>query len=395
MNMKVKKLVILFMFTYMVSYITRINFGAIVSEMESATGIAKELLSLALTGSFLAYGIGQIVSGFFGDIFSPKKLITCGFTATVVMNLLIPLCASPYAMLVVWCANGFAQSFMWPPLVRLMAEFLSEEEYKQAMVAVSLGSSIGTIAVFLVSPILISFVGWKGVFLFSAACGAVMLLFWIKYAPEIKTKKQKASGGDAGASGEMFTPLMLGIMLALVLEGVLRDGVTTWMPTYIAETYNLGNAISILTGVVLPIFSILCYRIAQQLYKKTFTNPMICAGAIFGFGALSSFLLLVFTGKNTACSVLFSAMLTGGMHGVNLILIGMVPFFFKKSNNVSTASGVLNCCPYIGSAVSTYGIAVVSENYGWQYTILLWLCAAALGTALCFACAGAWKKKNM
>ena len=105
----IRLLTLLFSVTYMISYITRINYGAVISEMESATHFSRSMLSMALTGSFITYGVGQIVSGICGDKLSPKKLVSCGLTVTVLMNLLIPVCKSPYQMLVVWCVNGFAQ----------------------------------------------------------------------------------------------------------------------------------------------------------------------------------------------------------------------------------------------------------------------------------------------
>lgn len=392
----VTRITILFTLTYMISYITRINYGAIISEMESATGISKDLLSMALTGSFITYGVGQIISGLCGDRFSPKKLVAYGLIATVMMNLLIPICRSPYQMLAVWCVNGFAQSFMWPPIVRLMTAYLSEDDYKSTSVKVSWGSSFGTIAVYLVSPLVISILNWKSVFHFSAICGIVMIFAWLKLAPDVEAEKKTAvreSGSSAAKA--MFSPLMICVMLAIVLQGMLRDGVTTWMPSYIAETYDLSNVISILTGVVLPIFSIICFQITSRLYRKTFTNPLTCAGVIFGAGAVSALALSMFTGKSAALSVLFSAMLTGCMHGVNLILICMIPPFFKKYGSTATVSGVLNSCTYIGSAISTYGIAVLSKNFGWSFTLVIWLIIAALGTLFCFISAKPWKKNHM
>lgn len=86
------KITALFTLTYMISYITRINFGAVISEMVTATGFSKSSLSAALTGSFITYGTGQVISGFLGDKISPKRLIGLGFTVTVLMNLLVPLC---------------------------------------------------------------------------------------------------------------------------------------------------------------------------------------------------------------------------------------------------------------------------------------------------------------
>lgn len=392
----VNKLTLLFSITYMISYITRINYGAIVAKMEIATSIPRSLLSLALTGSFITYGVGQIISGICGDKFSPKKLVTLGLIVTVAMNLLIPICSNPYQMLGVWCVNGFAQAFMWPPLVKLMTSLLSEDDYKKSSAKISWGSSFGTIAVYLFSPLLISLFGWKSVFLFSAVFGTAMIFVWNKYSYEIPKPTKKAEKTSSSSSTARFiSPLMLCVMLCIVLQGMLRDGVTTWTPSYISETYNLDSVISILTNVVMPIFGILCFCAATNLYIKKFTNPLTCAGVFFGVGAVASLGLVVLSGTNAVFSVVFSAVLTGCMHGVNLILICMIPLFFKKHGNVSTVSGTLNFCTYIGSAISTYGVATLSENAGWRTTLVIWFAIAALGTLLCFVCAAPWRKTHM
>jgi OPA family glycerol-3-phosphate transporter-like MFS transporter len=183
-------------------------------------------------------------------------------------------------------------------------------------------------------------------------------------------------------------------MLAIVLQGALRDGVTTWMPSYISETYNLSSSISILTGVLLPIFSLVCFHLSEKLYQKVFTNPLKCAGIIFGAGAFSSLMIQIFTGHSAAMSVVFSAALTGCMHGVNLMLICMIPAYFKKSGNVSTISGVLNSCTYVGSAVSTYGVALISDSFGWSATLFSWTAIAIAGMLVCLAAAYPLSKKS-
>ncbi len=386
---------ILFTLTYMVSYITRINFGAVVSEIEESTGFLRSALSMALTGSFITYGAGQIVSGVLGDRVSPKRLVSIGLIITCTMNVLIPLCPSPVFMLFIWCINGFAQSFMWPPIVRIMTSLLSAEDYKDVTTKVLYGSSIGTIAVYLVSPLLIFLAGWRAVFFFSAACAAVMLVFWNKYSyecprEEVTVKKAEKSSGN---NKMLFTPVMICIMAAIILQGMLRDGVTTWMPTYVSDVYDLSNIISILTGVVLPIFSILCIKITYVLYARWFKNPVFCGGLIFGVSALSAMGVYFLSGKIVALSVLFSALLTGCMHGVNYLLVCMIPAYFKKYGNVSTASGVINSCTYIGSAVSTYGIAFISERLGWSFTIITWIVIGIFGTALCIISTKGWEKK--
>lgn len=389
---EVNALGLLFAFTYMVSYMTRTNFGAIIAEMEQATKYPRELLSVALTGSFITYGVGQIISGVIGDRVSPKKLVTIGLILTTAMNLLIPLCSSPYLMILCWCINGFAQSFMWPPIVKLMSALLSAEDYQKTTVKVNWGGQTGTIAVYLFGSLIISLLGWKWVFVGCALVGGTAVFLWNRFAWDIPTQKRAAVTGEKVSGKILFSPVMLFIMLAIILMGMLRDGVTTWMPSYISETYDLGSAVAILTGVILPIFGILSFQAASTLYRKKFTNPLICGGLIFALGAVAAGFLFAFTGKHAALSVLFSALLTGCMHGVNLLLVCMLPNYFKKYGNVSTASGVINACTYIGSAISTYGIAVLSTVIGWGYTVLLWAAIALVGAIICFVCAKPWRR---
>lgn len=386
------KIVWLFALAYMISYMTRVNYGAVISEMVIDTGFSRSLLAAALTGSFVTYGLGQVVSGICGDRFSPKKLVLCGLAVTSAMNAMIPFCPDPYSMLAVWSINGFAQAFLWPPMVRLMTALMTSEEYGKAVVRVSWGSSIGTVLVYLLSPAMIAIGSWRGVFLAASVFGMVMALVWSKCCPDVAVKRRNKALLVTGEGG-FLPPMLLGIMVAIVLQGMLRDGVMTWMPSYISETYGLSSEVGILTGVVLPLFSILCFQAASMLYRKWFKNALLCAGVIFGFGAASALALSLFSDAGTILSAALAAMLTGSMHGVNLILISMVPPFFGRYGAVATVSGVLNACTYVGSAVSAYGIAVLSEHAGWGTTLWLWFAIAVTGTAVCLLCVRAWSRK--
>lgn len=225
---QVNGLVLLLALTYMISYITRVNFGAVVSEMAEVTGFSKSMLSMSLTGSFITYGTGQIICGIMGERISPKKMVTIGLLLTIGMNCLIPLCQDPYQMLAVWCVNGFAQAFMWPPMVRMMATLLSADDYKCAVGKVSWGSSVGTILIYLLSPLVIMTVGWKGVFFGAAALGAIMLVIWNRKAQELRTAEKNVKQTAAKGSAKiLFSPLVLCVMIPIVLQGMLRDGVTT------------------------------------------------------------------------------------------------------------------------------------------------------------------------
>ena len=149
---KINATIFLFTLTYMVSYMTRINFGAVITAIVEQTGMTKTMLSAAVTGSAITYGLGQILCGYIGDKVSPKRLVFVGLLITVVMNLLIPLCQTHVQMTAVWCVNGLAQACMWPPMVKLMVSLFSQSDYGRASTMVSWGSSFGTIIIYLLSP---------------------------------------------------------------------------------------------------------------------------------------------------------------------------------------------------------------------------------------------------
>ena len=390
---KINATILLFALTYMVSYMTRINFGAVISAIVEQTGMTKTMLSYAVTGRAITYGLGQILCGYIGDRISPKRLVFIGLLTTVCMNLLIPLCRNNVQMTVVWCINGLAQACMWPPMVKLMVCLFSQSDYGRASTMVSWGSSFGTIIIYLLAPVVIMVSGWKPLFLITAGFGAMMAFVWLKFCEEPTFEKPVAVKTNVAdkKNARFFTPLLAAIMFAIVLQGMLRDGVTTWMPSFISETFSLSSEISILSGVCLPIFSILSLRLALALYEKLPGNPLRCSAIIFALGAVAALVLSLVADKSPIGSIACMALLTGAMHGVNLMLICMVPPFFQRKGNISTVSGVLNSCTYVGSAVSTYGIALLSETAGWQTTAFVWFVIAALGTVVCVVCSRIWK----
>ena len=173
---------------------------------------------------------------------------------------------------------------------------------------------------------------------------------------------------------------------------MLRDGISSWMPTYLAEVFRMGNSASILCTVSLAVFTILSHAIAAQIYKRLFTNEVFCGGVIFAVAAAFALLMFFFYDGGKILAILAMAVISGGMHGVNLMLVSHVPKRYKKYGNISTIAGSLNACTYIGSSISTYGIALLSEKIGWQYTVGVWFLTALAGTLLCLVATRPWKR---
>ncbi|MGM9526441.1 MAG: MFS transporter, partial [Peptococcaceae bacterium] len=113
--------------SYFFAYFGRMNYSACMAAIIAAEGFSKGMVGLVGTGLFITYGSGQIFSGFLGDYVAPRKMIVTGLVGSSISNLLMCLAPSLNFMIVAWCINGFMQSLLWSPIVRLFAQYFTTQ----------------------------------------------------------------------------------------------------------------------------------------------------------------------------------------------------------------------------------------------------------------------------
>ena len=401
-----KKIAYLLALVYFTSYCMRVNLAVMLVKICSEMQVEKSALAIVITGLTVAYGTGQVISGFLGDRIKPQHIIPAGLALAVACNVGIFFTSTIPAMTVIWSINGFAHALLWPPIVRLMSTHLSAEDYSFAAVRVNQGSSIATISLYLFCPLLLGFMQWRTIMLLCAAWGAVMIVLWFILYPRIFTKKKALEERvevSALPKEQKVFPIPLYIfgaisliMPGIMMQGMLRDGVTNWMPSFLLETFGLSEENSIISTVILAIFTMVSYSAFSALQKRFFKNEVTCAAAIFGGSAIVCGILFLVNSLAPAAalvpSLILMALTVAAMHGVNLMLIAIVPRRFVPFGKVSTYSGILNACTYVGAALSTYGFAALAETFDWNFTILTWVAISLVGALLCFFAARIWQR---
>ncbi len=381
---RAKLLILLCALAYFASYITRNNYAAVLVEMIDNLQTTKQIASIGVTGSFITYGLGMILSGWLGDKLPARLLIAIGLLGSSTINLCAGCFTNINWITALWCFNGLFQAMIYPPLMRLMGDNLCNADLVSGITMVTVAANVATILIYAVSPVLILWSGWRLVFIVSTGVGVLVTLAFL-----IGTR-DASTGEDRGDVPEQKAPIgklikkagLLPIFIAIIIMGVLRDGIQTWMPTYVSDVMKLNNSSSILTSVLLPVFAVISVALAKVLYSKI-GNEMRTAFLIYGIGAITSTLLIFTYTSLPFFGVLMIALTNAAMHGTNLILISMVPAKFKKYGKISTFSGLINAFVYVGAAISTYGIAVISDKFGWLATIVCWAALAVIGATIC------------
>lgn len=382
---------------YFTSYMTRLNFTVAISEITHSLGISNKAAGMAIVGSSIVYGICQPIFGILGDKIAPRWMIFIGLFGTTLCNFVVSSMSRIELMSILWCINGVFQAMLWPPLVRVMSQTLSYTEYRKANVYVASSASIGTIVSYLLAPFCIWIADWRLTFIIPGILGIVSALIWFASMKRIPLQQttfnakitDTTSTQTLKTSTLILTSGLLPIMLAVILQGALRDGITTWVPTYVNDIFNYGTSISILSTAVLPLFTILSVTMAAKIHRWL-NNELLVSSCLWGLACLSTGLLAGLFNTNVGVSILLMSLITGCMHGINLMLINQLPLYFAKFNRASTISGILNAFTYVGSAISVYGIAALSEHSGWKITIMTWGLLSIAGLVICIACMRKW-----
>ena len=391
-----RAIVILCTVAYFASYFSRKTFAVVMVNMLDSGAVERDIAGLIGTALFIFYGAGQLVSGYMGDKFSPKYLMFSGLMISAVCNLLLPIVPNQYLMIPVWAVNGFAQALLWPPIVRILSDSLSHEKYVTANLIVTCGAHVSTIVLYLYAPICIKLWSYKAVFFSSTIFCVVAGVIFLTCMCIVLGKKEKgnivpvASPKKELVEGSVWQVFkksgILPLFICIVVMGFMRDGIESWLPTLYSEAFGRDSSESILVSVALPIFSIISLFLVRIIHKgKVFNNESRGAGILF---ALSIVLCIPFacligvshTVARVIC-LLLAGIISACMHSSNFLLISCMPGRFAGTGKASTVGGFCNACTYVGASISMYGIALISEKFGWTATILSWIAILVIGVA--------------
>mgnify|MGYP001660925425 FL=1 len=380
---------------YCASYLGRINYTAALTAIVADGVFSKSHAGFIGTVYFFCYGAGQIFSGILGDRVSPYKMVGTGLVGTVCANIIMPLCSSSYiTMSIIWGLNGIVQSMLWTPILYIISNILPEEQRSRACLHIASSFPIGSLLSYVISAAAIKFASWHFAFYIPAGIIACIFVFWCLAAGktskilgrrEKKTLPVQENTGAKVSLGKLFIVSGAAVIcVGILVQGMLKDGVTSWVPTLIKEKYNVSASFSVLLSAVLPIINLSGAWFATKLYEGLFKLNETAATAFCFALTLIPLTGILFVGHYPiALCVIFFALFTTLITAINHLVITLIPVRFAKYGCASTVGGIFNSCTYIGSAISTYGFGAVSEKFGWTATVIFWIILGAIGVAVC------------
>ena len=395
---------------YSFSYIGRLNFSASMAEMTNSGILLKSEAGAVTTGFFICYGLGQFLSGWLGDKVPPRYLVFTGLACSSLINLAISFGPPFILMVALWSMNGLSQALLWAPICRIVSDRVLTERRQKACTALATTMAGGTLFAYILSALLISMSGWRASFISGSICTMLAAVVWIIVTTRIEKNTDKNGiaeerpiivdeGGEAVPHDEIpsnFIKLLavsglITLAVASGVQGILKDCMSTWVPTFISDMFEMNSVVSILTGTLLPVFGLFGPYLANRIMVKTrdelsslFILFVISSGALAMlalFGRFSIVVSIVALAVTYACSL-----------GQNMFIVGTIPMYFHNVGKVSMITGTLNAIANLSTAIMSWVTGVLVDTAGWGIVMTAWLVLSAVAAVTVVFSRRRWNK---
>ena len=376
--------------TYVITYLCRVNFSSAMLKLSQVMQVNTTQLGTIGSSFFVVYAVGQLVNGYIGDKISPYKLVAAALFGTGALNLAIACIDGYLPLMVLWTLNGYFQSMLWGPLMRILSQHISPSR----TVWVSTGMSTSMVVGYITSWVLFGrcFLPrpWQTYFLVPALLALAAAVVWTGYL--ICRRKPAAAVPDAGASvsrqsrtGMFRSVVQYRLWLVAVVclcMGLIKESLSLWSPMLMTEMLGLEEKTSLTVVALIPLANFAGILLTGRFMGKR-NDAKRTLRDLFFAAALCS-LCLFFTQRHAAAGgVAALAAISGLMYGCNSLLLSYLPISFGGENIVSSLVGLFDFSSYMGAALSSalLGVALEHKSYTAVFTVwLIVLCAACLLT---------------
>ena len=368
---------------YTVAQLGRYNYSANTTLIMDKYMVNHADAGLPTSFYFFAYGAGQIVVGLLCSKYNKQIMLTLALSVSAFCNLLLFLPIDFLYIKYIWAINGLAQANLWPVLLLTLGENVSSKKLASTAFVMAIAStggrflSYGVCALFSINEKLFHYT-----FLLGFIAEIIVAVLWFTTTGKLKKSERKEKirlpKTEKNSSGKgKFGLVMMLIVFAefCVISYAISGGLQQWVPAILKEKYGLEDALAIITSILLPLSSVPTAWVAGFLYKKL-KSFVLCAGLMF---ALCVGLILGVTHTldvHWGIVIVLFMILCMAMSVVTNQLTVHAPLYLKGRCSAGFLGGFLNGCCYIGSALSTYGLGMIADNFGWNSVFTLFFVLA-------------------
>ncbi|MBE5797286.1 MAG: MFS transporter [Clostridiales bacterium] len=385
---------------YGCSYLGRQNYSSVMAEMVLEGLMTKGQAGLVNTVFYIFYAAGQLINGMLGDRYSPRWMLFIGSCGAGLCNLLGPLADNYALILLLRALNGYFMAMLWPPMIRVFGQMLLPRDRVRYTIHMTSAMAAGSLGAYLLSSAMLTLTGLQGAFVLPGLLLVGMSVVWLvafgrleaywersgqPSEEELAQPRQPEATDSLSYRRMLFIPGVLIALGPVVLHGMIKDGVTSWIPAYVTEIFHVEPAFAALVTTLLPIVNLTGAAAAKFVYERICRSEFGASAIFFGIATAALSVLLTLGDMSLAVTLVCFALVTSSTLAINTLFVSILPLRFVRYGRASTLSGTLNAVAYAGSAGAAAAIGFLSERFGWGANVASWLISMALALVMCIA----------
>jgi OPA family glycerol-3-phosphate transporter-like MFS transporter len=372
-------------------YFGRVNLSVALPAIQDAFGWTKGQIGLIGSLFFWVYGFGQLINGQIGDRVSTRKIIFFGLIITAIVNICFGFCNTFFIMIVLWIFNAYAQSTLWGPMVKSLANWFDYEKRSKIAIGISTSMVGGYLLAWGLSGAIIARSKWNFAFWIPGVCiliySIVWLLFFRNHPKEVDLKLPNTILKEYNMKNKSEYTLLQVIVesklwfvvIACFVQGIIKDGIALWAPSLFMETQNLDIKQTTQFIIFIPIMNFFGMMLAGYLNKKLNNQEKLTTVILFAIGMGMILGFVKFGPISTVVALVFLGLSSAMMFGANTLLLGVIPMNFAKYNKASTIAGFLDFCSYVAAGFAAFITGSIVDRVGWGGVMIFWIVCSMVG----------------
>ena len=397
---------ILFSLLYCFLYCTRLNLAGAGAAITAGLGWSSEEFGILTSVLFWAYGIGQLITGRLSEIVGASRFVMLSVLLSAVVNIVMGFQSSLPVMAILWGFNGLFQSMAWTPGLSALTNWWPGNTRGFATGFTHAFSGFGQAAAtlaFALSFAVLPNMGWRAAFRLPVVFPLAMLILYKLFArsspsdvgiPEYREEDPERAENEEkmrsliAEKGQLYPykyvlsdfRFWLWIIIAFI-AGLARYGLSTWIPMYFVDRFELDITSGLLQSLTLPVGMGIGTLIVPWLTDRfcpTNRLPAVVLSAILGAASVAGIIFL--DPRSTAQMILLQCLQF--VAGFCIYAISGVGWAYATDIGgrvfSGTSSGILNFSSYIGAAVQSVIYGFLLNRLGWNvvFISISVLCAA-------------------
>lgn len=378
-------------------YIARNILGAVTPQMIE-NGFSEDFIGSISSLYFILYAVGQLINGAIGDKIKARYMISFGLLLAGITSLVFPLIAtSKTGMTIVYGMTGFFLAMIYGPMTKVVSENTELVYATRCSLGYTLASFLGSPAAGMFAAVL----AWNKVFYVSsgALIGMAVVVFLcflimekkgiVRYGQYKMVEKKRG----AGVKVLIKKYAIIKYVAIAFVTGIVRTSVVFWLPTYLSQRLGFSSSTSA------AIFTASTFIIAFTTFAAIFTyerlkrNRNLTMLIAFTSSAILFMGAFLFDHRTLNIICLVGAIFCG--NGAATMLWSTYCPSLRETGMVSSATGFLDFCSYMGAALANKVFPKAVAKIGWGNLVLVWMAIEVVGILVCLPYKKLFKRKKV